>query len=180
MHHSEHPNPRVLIVLGSETDLPVARAATDILDRFGITHELRISSAHRAPDATIALARGARDRGVQVIIAAAGLAAHLPGVMAAATTLPVIGVPVAGGPLAGADALHAIVQMPKGVPVATVGIGNGANAALLAAAILATADPLLADALADYRDSLALDVADADARVRATAGDTRLPATTTA
>ena len=151
--HPDTSNPRVLIVLGSESDLAVAEAAMATLDQLAISHELRISSAHRAPDATLELARGARECGVQVIIAAACLAAHLPGVIAAATTLPVIGVPVAGGPLAGTDALHSIVQMPKGVPVATFAIGEAgaANAALHAIATLATTDDALAAALEAFR-----------------------------
>jgi 5-(carboxyamino)imidazole ribonucleotide mutase len=160
---SEH---HVLLIVGSESDVPTMAPALDILERFGVVGELRVSSAHRALEATLDLARGARDRGIGVIIAGAGLAAHLPGVVAAATTLPVIGVPVAGGALNGVDALHAIVQMPKGVPVATVGIGNSTNAALLALAILGVGDPQLASALEDYRDELALDVAAADRRVR--------------
>jgi 5-(carboxyamino)imidazole ribonucleotide mutase len=157
----------VLIVVGSESDVPTMRAAEDLLARFGVGSELRVSSAHRAPDETIELARTARARDFEVIIAAAGLAAHLPGVVAAVTTLPVIGVPIAAGPLAGADALHAIVQMPPGVPVATVGIGNSTNAAVLALRILAVADPLLARELDAYAQELSDKVAAADARVRA-------------
>lgn len=142
---------RVVVVYGSESDEGVMRPAVDTLAEFGIECETRVISAHRQPDATAEFARGAAARGIQVIIAGAGLAAALPGVVAAHTTLPVIGVPIGGGPLNGVDALYAIVQMPKGIPVATVGISNSRNAALLAVEILALSDPVIAEKLAAFR-----------------------------
>jgi len=165
---------RVLIVMGSESDLPTMQAAVDVLADFGVGSQVRISSAHRAIDATLALARSARDDGFSVVIAGAGLAAHLPGVIAACTTLPVIGVPIASGALNGADALHAIVQMPTGVPVATVAINGAANAGLLAVQILAVADVQLAHQLAEHRTAMAARVQAADARA------TAMPTSTTA
>lgn len=142
----------VSIVYGSKSDDSVMQGACDILDEFGISYERNVFSAHRQPDETAAFARGAEGRGVKVIIAGAGLAAALPGVVASHTILPVIGVPIAGGPLNGVDALYSIVQMPKGIPVATVGISNAKNAALLAIAILALADTALARKLKEYRE----------------------------
>jgi 5-(carboxyamino)imidazole ribonucleotide mutase len=143
--------PRILILVGSASDLPTMRAATDVLDQFGVGYELHVSSAHRAPDRTADFARTARANGFGAIIAAAGLAAHLPGVVASFTTLPVIGVPLAGGALNGQDALLAIVQMPKGIPVATVAIDGAANAALLAIQVLAGAHEGLVDQLERFR-----------------------------
>lgn len=128
------------VVMGSDSDLPTMQAAIDILREFGIPTEVRILSAHRTPDEMFAWARSAADRGVLVIIAGAGGAAHLPGMIASATPLPVIGVPVVATALAGIDALLSIVQMPAGVPVATVAIGNARNAGLLAARILGVGD----------------------------------------
>lgn len=147
---------RVVVVYGSESDEGVMRPAVDTLAEFGIECETRVISAHRQPDATAEFARGAAARGIQVIIAGAGLAAALPGVVAAHTTLPVIGVPIGGGPLNGVDALYAIVQMPKGIPVATVGISNSRNAALLAVEILALSDPVIAEKLAAFRRKLSV------------------------
>ena len=132
---------RVGIVVGSRSDIAAADKAAAVLDELGVGSETRVISAHRAPDLLGRFIAGAEDRGIGVYIAIAGLAAHLPGVVASQTTLPVIGVPMPGGVSDGLDALLAIVQMPKGVPVATVGVGNGENAGLLAAAILAVADP---------------------------------------
>ena len=129
--------PVVGVVMGSDSDLPVLRAAAEALAEFDIPHELRIISAHRTPDEMLAYAREAAGRGLRVIVAGAGGAAHLPGMIAAATALPVIGVPVGITKLAGLDALLSIVQMPPGVPVATVGVDNARNAAVLAARILA-------------------------------------------
>jgi len=126
----------VAIVMGSDSDEPVMRAAADALEEFGIAWEMRVLSAHRTPDDALEYARTAADRGVQVIIAGAGGSAHLPGVLAASTTLPVIGVPIALRVLDGIDSLLSIVQMPRGVPVATVGIDGARNAGLLAARIL--------------------------------------------
>jgi 5-(carboxyamino)imidazole ribonucleotide mutase len=158
--------PRVGIVVGSASDRPTLQAAQEILDRFGVPYEVRVLSAHRTPDQATDYARGARERGLQVVIAAAGLAAHLPGVLAAHTTLPVIGVPVASGSLGGIDALLAIAQMPRGVPVATVAIGGAANAALLAVQMLALADGALTDALLAYKRELAEGVLAQDAQGR--------------
>ncbi len=143
--------PRVLIIMGSPSDLPIMEKVAAQLDEFGITHETVISSAHRNPDRTSELARGARERGIRVIVAGAGLAAALPGVMAAHTSLPVIGVPLASGALNGVDSLYSIVQMPPGVPVATVGIGAHKNAAILAAQIIAQSDDAVAAKIKEFR-----------------------------
>lgn len=131
--------PDVAIVLGSASDESVMRLAVPYLEYFGISYEFKISSAHRQPEETAAYAKSLAGRGVKIVIAGAGMAAHLPGVVASLTTLPVIGVPLSGSELSGVDALYAIVQMPAGVPVATVAIGNAGarNAAVLAAQILA-------------------------------------------
>ncbi len=145
---------KVAVIYGSTSDESVMKGAIDILNEFNIECESRVLSAHRQPEATAYFAKSAADNGIKVIIAGAGLAAALPGVIAAHTTLPVIGVPIAGGPLNGVDALYAIVQMPKGIPVATVGISNAKNAALLAVQILSLADNTLAEKLANYRASL--------------------------
>jgi 5-(carboxyamino)imidazole ribonucleotide mutase len=163
---SSSPTPSVLIICGSDSDAATMTKAARLLEQLGIDRELRVSSAHRALDRTLELARTAHDRGFSAIIAGAGLAAHLPGVVAAATLLPVIGVPLASGPLNGTDALYAIVQMPKGVPVATVGIDNAANAAVLAARIIAVADADVRASLAEYVEQLAADVEAADQRVK--------------
>jgi phosphoribosylaminoimidazole carboxylase PurE protein len=142
---------RVGIVVGSRSDIAAADKAAAVLDELGVGNEIRVISAHRAPELLSRFVASADPRGIRVFIAIAGLAAHLPGVVASQTTLPVIGVPMAGGVSDGLDALLAIVQMPKGVPVATVGVGNGENAGLLAAAILAIGDPALAARLSDRR-----------------------------
>ncbi len=142
---------KVAIVMGSDSDLPVARAAKDILTKLGIMGELFIYSAHRTPDEAAEFAKTAEDKGYQVIIGIAGMAAHLSGVLASQTILPVIGVPCDSGSLRGLDALLATVQMPPGIPVATVGINNGKNAGLLAAEILAGQDQLIADKLRSFR-----------------------------
>ena len=134
---------RVGIVVGSRSDIAAAEKASAILDELGVPSEVRVISAHRAPDLLARFAATAEERGIRVFIAVAGLAAHLPGVLASQTTAPVIGVPMPGGVADGLDALLAVVQMPKGVPVATVGVGNGENAALLAAEMLALSDPAL-------------------------------------
>jgi len=143
--------PDVGIIMGSDSDLATMREAARTLGEFAVAHELRILSAHRAPDATAEYARTARARGLKVIIAGAGGAAHLPGVAAAYTVLPVIGVPLSGQALGGADSLFSIVQMPPGVPVATVGIGNARNAGLLAVQILGVSNPALQDRLEAFR-----------------------------
>ncbi len=144
--------PIVGIVAGSRSDFPTLEAAVAVLEELGVASELRVVSAHRTPDRLFAYAEGAAARGLQVIIAGAGGAAHLPGMLAAKTALPVIGVPIATEHLKGLDSLLSIVQMPRGVPVATVAIGNATNAGLLAAAILALADDGLAARLAAWRD----------------------------
>ena len=141
--------------MGSDSDLPVMEKARPVLDRFGIEHEIEVMSAHRTPERVTEYARTAEERGLRVIIAGAGLAAHLPGVVAAHTSLPVIGVPLFNEGLAGADALYSCVQMPPGVPVATVGIGNAKNAAVLAAQIIAAGDEALRQKLRDYKRELA-------------------------
>ena len=131
---------KVAIVMGSDSDLPVAQKAADTLKAFGVPFEAHIFSAHRTPEQAAAFARGARENGFGAIIAAAGMAAHLAGALAANTTLPVIGIPIKGGAMDGLDALLATVQMPSGIPVATVALNGGVNAALLAVQILAVED----------------------------------------
>ncbi|MBZ0213325.1 MAG: 5-(carboxyamino)imidazole ribonucleotide mutase [Nitrospirae bacterium] len=151
--------PIVGIIMGSDSDLETMSPAAQLLADFGIPHEVRVVSAHRTPEAMVEYAQTARSRGLRVIVAGAGGAAHLPGMVASLTTLPVIGVPVRTTALSGVDSLHSIVQMPAGVPVATVGIGNGANAGLLAVRILASADPELAAQLDAYAEALKAKVA---------------------
>ena len=139
--------------MGSTSDLPVMEKAAKLLDEMKVPFEINALSAHRTPEAVEQFAKGAKERGIQVIIAAAGMAAHLPGVIAASTTVPVIGVPIKST-LEGMDALLAIVQMPPGIPVATVGINASLNAALLAVQMLALADTELAERLAQYKENL--------------------------
>ncbi len=160
--------PRVGILMGSDSDWDVMSAAAARLEAFAIPYEVIVTSAHRAPQRTAEYAAAARERGLQVLIAGAGAAAHLAGVVAAHTTLPVIGVPLETGSLHGLDALLATVQMPAGVPVATVAVGkSGAeNAAILAAQILAVADPQLAVRLAAFKTDLARQVEDKHARLQ--------------
>jgi len=143
----------VAIVMGSQSDWPTMKRAADALDKLGVPHEARIVSAHRTPDRLTAFAKGAADEGFKVIIAGAGGAAHLPGMVAAMTHLPVLGVPVESKALKGQDSLLSIVQMPAGIPVGTLAIGEpgATNAGLLAAAILATSDPALAERLKAFR-----------------------------
>lgn len=143
--------PLVGVVGGSRTDFPVLQAAVDVLAELGVVAELRVVSAHRTPDALFRYAESAAGRGIRVIVAGAGGAAHLPGMLAAKTLLPVIGVPIPTQHLGGMDSLLSIVQMPRGIPVATVAIGNGLNAGLLAAQILALGDEALAGRLAAWR-----------------------------
>ena len=147
--------PVVAVVMGSASDLRVLDDAVGILQRFDVPHEVRVVSAHRTPAAMLDYARTAADRGLRVLIAGAGGAAHLPGMLAAATPLPVIGVPVALAHLDGFDSLLSIVQMPRGVPVATMAVNGAANAGLLAVRILALADPVLADGMVAYQRELA-------------------------
>jgi 5-(carboxyamino)imidazole ribonucleotide mutase len=143
--------PLVGVIMGSDSDLPVMQGALDVLDQFGVSYEVRIVSAHRTPEVMFDYGREAAARGLQVIIAGAGGAAHLPGMLAAKTILPVIGVPIPTQHLGGMDSLLSIVQMPRGIPVATVAIGNATNAGLLAAAILALSDADLAGRLEAWR-----------------------------
>ncbi len=163
---TSNPEPLVGIAMGSESDLPTMQAAADVLRDFGVPFEMRVLSAHRTPDRMTDYATSARERGLKVIVAGAGGAAHLPGMIAASTTLPVIGVPVETHALKGLDSLLSIVQMPGGVPVACVAIGGAKNAGLLAVQILATADGDLADALSAYKADLQRLVGEMDARVR--------------
>ena len=145
--------PQISIIMGSVSDLPVMNKAAQFLDEMEIPFEMNALSAHRTPEEVERFARGAEGRGIRVIIAAAGMAAHLCGVIASMTTLPVVGVPIAAS-LDGIDALLAIVQMPPGIPVATVGINGAQNAAILAAQMLALSDPALARRMADYKEGL--------------------------
>ncbi len=158
--------PVVGVVMGSDSDLPVMQSAIDVLDEMAIPHEVRVTSAHRTPDEMIGYGKDAAGRGIKVIIAGAGGAAHLPGMLASVTTLPVIGVPVRTSALSGMDSLLSIVQMPRGVPVATVAVDSGTNAALLAARILALSDPALADRVAARTAQMKQMALDADQRVR--------------
>jgi len=153
----------VAIVMGSQSDWPTMRRAAEALDKLGVAHEARIVSAHRTPDRLAAFAKGAADDGFKVIIAGAGGAAHLPGMVAAMTHLPVLGVPVESKALKGHDSLLSIVQMPAGIPVGTLAIGEpgATNAGLLAAAILATSDPALAERLRAFRAEQTAAVAEA-------------------
>jgi len=162
-------SPKVLIMMGSDSDLPVMQEAVDILTKFGVPHEIRISSAHRSPVRTMALAAEAAGRGIRVIIAGAGMAAHLAGFIAAATTLPVIGVPMPVGALNGVDALYSTVQMPGGIPVATMAIGKAGakNAGIFAVQILALADTRLNEALGVYRSEMVQEVEQRDEALRA-------------
>ncbi|WP_031515469.1 5-(carboxyamino)imidazole ribonucleotide mutase [Desulfofalx alkaliphila] len=150
--------PLVGIVMGSDSDLPIMKGAASILDKFGIPYEVLISSAHRVPEQTAEYARNAHSRGLKVIIAGAGLAAHLPGVIAAFTPLPVIGVPIRSGALEGVDALYAIVQMPPGIPVATVAINGAKNAGILAAQIIGAGDESVLKKVLDYKEEMAKEV----------------------
>jgi 5-(carboxyamino)imidazole ribonucleotide mutase len=143
------------IIMGSKTDLPTMRQAADALDEFGIPYEIRVVSAHRTPDDMAEYGRSAHERGIKVIIAGAGGAAHLPGMVSAHSPLPVIGVPVQSTALIGIDSLLSIVQMPRGVPVATVAIGGGRNAGLLAAQILGVADAELLRKMIEYKRGIA-------------------------
>jgi len=145
---------KVGIVMGSDSDLPVMRKAAEMLEKFGIDYEMTIISAHRMPDVFFEYANGAEEKGYKVIIAGAGGAAHLPGMAAAIFPLPVIGVPIHTKTLSGVDSLYSIVQMPSGIPVATVAIDGGANAGILAAKILATSDPEILAKLKEYKAEL--------------------------
>ncbi len=143
-------NPQVLVLIGSESDRDRIRKLTPALEWFGISYDFQVSSAHRQPGRTAELVKNAQGRGIKVIIAAAGMAAHLPGVAASLTSLPVIGIPLDASPLAGNDALLSIVQMPPGIPVATVAINGAVNAAVLAARIIALEDKNIANRLSEF------------------------------
>src|SRR5437764_97431 len=153
-------NPRVGIIMGSDSDLPTMQGAIDVLVEFGVAYEVRIVSAHRTPDVMIEYARGAAGRGLSVVIAGAGGAAHLPGMTASMTPLPVIGVPVPLNELDGLDSLLSIVQMPAGIPVATVAVGNARNAGLLAVRILGVGDDTLRARMGELQTTLATTTAD--------------------
>ena len=146
--------PKVGIVMGSDSDMKVMGKAADMLEKFGIDYEMTIISAHREPDIFFEWAKGAKDRGVKVIIAGAGKAAHLPGMCAALFPMPVIGIPMKTSDLGGVDSLYSIVQMPSGIPVATVAINGGLNAGILAAKILATSDEKLLEKLEAYSEEM--------------------------
>lgn len=160
----------VLIVMGSDSDLDQVTPAWQVLESLGVGYEVTVASAHRSPERVITLAKSARDRGFGVVLAAAGGAAHLAGVIAANTTLPVVAIPVAIGTLGGVDALLSAVQMPGGVPIASVGIGGARNAGFFAAAILSATDPALHARLEAFRQEQAKKVEEADARVQAKLG----------
>lgn len=155
--------PTVGVIMGSKSDLPTMQEAVDILKSFEVDCEVRVVSAHRTPEAMVEYAKTSRDRGLKVIIAGAGGAAHLPGMVASLTTLPVIGVPVKTTSLSGVDALYSIVQMPRGIPVATVAIDNAYNAGLLAVRILATSDSRLSDRLRQFQLGLVAKVEEMNA-----------------
>ena len=157
-------NPLVLIIMGSDSDLPVMEEGAKILAEFGVPYEMRISSAHRSPQRTADLAAEAAGRGIRVIIAGAGMAAHLAGVIAAETCLPVIGVPMGGSSLGGLDALYSTVQMPGGIPVATMAIGKAGakNAGIFAVQILALGNPLLMEGLKAFREKMTREVEEKD------------------
>jgi 5-(carboxyamino)imidazole ribonucleotide mutase len=159
--------PLVGVIMGSDSDWPTMRAATEALTEFGVAYEVRVVSAHRTPHAMLDYAGGAADRGLRVIIAGAGGAAHLPGMVASATPLPVIGVPVPLKHLDGLDSLLSIVQMPAGVPVATVSVGGARNAGLLAVRILAASDPALLARMVAFQQGLRALVEEKDAALRA-------------
>jgi phosphoribosylaminoimidazole carboxylase PurE protein len=162
------PKPLVAIVMGSKSDYEVMKESAGALREFGVTHEVRVISAHRTPDIAHAFATGAEEQGIKVIIAAAGKAAHLAGVLAALTTLPVIGVPMTTSDLGGLDSLLSTIQMPAGIPVGAVAIGKAGakNAALLAVAILALSDTRLSSELKVYRQKMRAEVEAADAEIR--------------
>ena len=145
---------KVAIVMGSDSDMPIMKKAAEFLDQMGIDFEMTIISAHREPDIFFEWAKGAKDRGVKVIIAGAGKAAHLPGMCAALFPMPVIGIPMKTSDLGGVDSLYSIVQMPSGIPVATVAINGGHNAGILAAKILATSDEKLLEKLEAYSEEM--------------------------
>lgn len=157
---------KVGIVMGSDSDMPIMSKAADMLEKFGIDYEMTIISAHREPDVFFEYAKKAEERGFKVIIAGAGMAAHLPGMCAAIFPMPVIGIPMHTTSLGGRDSLYSIVQMPSGIPVATVAINGGANAGILAAKILSVSDPELLQKLKDYSSELKDQVVAKDAKLQ--------------
>ena len=157
---------QVGIVMGSDSDMPIMSKAADILEELGISYEMRIISAHREPDVFFEYAKTAEEKGFKVIIAGAGMAAHLPGMCAAIFPMPVIGIPMHTTSLGGRDSLYSIVQMPSGIPVATVAINGGQNAGILAAKILATSDPVLLQKLKEYSQSLKESVQKKDTKLQ--------------
>ena len=157
---------QVGIVMGSDSDMPVMAKAADILEELGISYEMTIISAHREPDVFFEYAKSAEEKGFKVIISGAGKAAHLPGMCAAIFPMPVIGVPMKTSDLGGVDSLYSIVQMPSGIPVATVAIGGGQNAGILAAKILAVSDPAILERVKKYAQSLTESVQEKDARLQ--------------
>lgn len=157
---------QVGIVMGSDSDMPVMAKAAEILDKFGISYKMNIISAHREPEEFFTYAKGAEARGYKVIIAGAGKAAHLPGMCAAIFPMPVIGIPMKTSDLGGVDSLYSIVQMPSGIPVATVAINGGQNAGILAAKILATGDEALLARLKDYSNEMKQQVEEKDAKLQ--------------
>jgi 5-(carboxyamino)imidazole ribonucleotide mutase len=163
---SRAPAPQVAVVMGSDSDWRVLKGAAQVLAEFGVPHEVRVLSAHRTPEAMLAFGRRAAARGLKVIVAGAGGAAHLPGMLASVTRLPVIGVPVALSRLDGLDSLLSIVQMPSGVPVATVAVDGARNAGLLAVRILALEEPRLAEGLERMQAEMAATVREKDRRLR--------------
>lgn len=165
MFRKKNMKPIVSIIMGSTSDLPVMEKAAQFFNDMKIPFEINALSAHRTPQEVEEFARGAKERGIKVIIAAAGMAAALPGVIAAGTTLPVIGVPIKGSVLDGIDAMLSIIQMPPGIPVATVGVNAAQNAAILAAQILSIADADLAERMAAYKDSLKQKIVKANAEL---------------
>ena len=159
-------NPKVALIMGSDSDLPALRPCIKMLKSFGIDVEARVISAHRTPDAAATFAKNAKERGFSVIIGAAGKAAHLPGVLAAFTTLPVIGIPIKSSTMDGLDSLLSIVQMPKGIPVATVAIDGGENAAILAAQMIALSNPEVSAKLEEHKLNMLREVGEKDARLQ--------------
>ncbi len=159
--------PKVLIIMGSDSDLPVMEEAANMLKEFNIPYNMTVASAHRTPERTLKLVRDAEKNGIEVIVAGAGMAAHLPGVIASHTILPVIGVPLDASPLKGMDALLSMVQMPPGIPVATVALGKAGakNAGILAAQILARKDPKLTDKLLEHRKKMSQEVEEKAKRI---------------
>ena len=165
---TEETMAQVGIVMGSDSDMPIMAQAADILEQFGISYEMTIISAHREPDVFFEYAKSAESKGFKVIIAGAGKAAHLPGMCAAIFPMPVIGIPMKTSDLGGVDSLYSIVQMPSGIPVATVAINGGQNAGILAAKILATSDEKLLQKLKEYSESLKESVQKKDAKLQET------------